>query len=52
LPFVLVKRQFFLSSGHEASYNPPPEFLPSQNQISKFKKKNADHRQAEFLPQK
>ena len=45
-PFPLYR------AGHEASYNPPPEFLPSKSRIAKFNKKPADKRKAEFLPQK
>nr|CAB3226065.1 ribosome biogenesis protein bop1-A-like [Phallusia mammillata] len=38
--------------GHEASYNPPPEYLPSQEEIDKWKEDDEDERKLDFIPEK
>jgi ribosome biogenesis protein ERB1 len=38
--------------GHEESYNPPPEYLPTEEEIKKWKDTDPEDRERNFLPQK
>ncbi|XP_078485774.1 ribosome biogenesis protein bop1-A-like [Ciona intestinalis] len=38
--------------GHEASYNPPPEYLPSQEEIDQWKEDDPEDRKFDFIPGK